>query len=71
MGSVIKEVSISKPNPLTARPSRSIKKIVSVCDDKNLFDMLKSVDNVTTSDGNGSFNFTTKVLLLPVTSSKA
>ena len=69
--SVIKPSSIVNPNPLTARPSRSIKNIVSVCEDKNLFDILKSVDRVTTSDGNDSFNFITKVLLLPVILSKA
>ena len=43
-----------KPKPLIARPSLSIKNIVSVCDDKNLFDILKSVDRTDTLDGNVS-----------------
>ena len=48
-----------------ARPSLSIKNISCVCDAKNLFTILKSLNNLTISLGTGVFNF--KTTLLPST----
>ena len=45
--------SISNPNPDIANFSLSIKNIVSVCVDKNLFTILKSLLKVETLFGKG------------------